>query len=480
MKFVLMFCGSLLYVSLTSLASGLPPNLESAYVRHPLHLAVFTGHNEEAQRLLIAGANPNEFSPYTPLMLAARQGAVSMIELLVAHKADLELSHSNGNNALMYALFNRKLEAACKLIELGANVNPSIVRDYTPLWWAISYQNEDLTFMLIQRGAALNDFLDAPMRAWYITILNQRGLQWVENISSLQALNALHNSLFMAKIAPVFPASQTEKPSATMPELASKLSTAIAAHFKPPAASLDTASSVTQSTQAGSSSDARQTQPMQCCVCQEAFTPTQYPAQGLANCTCVICPECETDYMQQELKKETRHQCPSCHQNMHADALRRHHQSEEEVANWYREHQKRILGALPNWEFCKTRNCPNGMVINNEDQHFFICALCTSNTCLACQKYHLGKCKKPNLFEVHQIEASKRYIRELAKDTTHFRPCPYCGILTERIEGCNSMQCASCKQEWHWNLGKVAKQHDRVTSVPLYRPDIALDFSPQS
>lgn len=476
MKLVLVIYGYLFLFSLASFGSATAPDLP-AYTQHPLHFAVLNGNYNEAERLLRAGANPNELSPYTPLMLAARQDAPLLVELLVQHKANLDISHSNGYTALMYALSQQKLQAAQKLIELGANVNPSIIGNKTPLWWAISYQDAHLTFMLTQKGAGLKDFLNEPMQAWYITILRQQGVQWVENIHSLQALNELHNSLFMAKIAPVFTTSNTEKPSATMPELVSTLRAAIAAHFNPPAAERN---SVTQSAQAACSSDTQPSQPMQCCACQEDFTPTHYPHRGLANCECVMCPECETNYIEQELKKETRHQCQSCHQNMHADALRRVGKSEEEVAKWYREHQKRILGALPNWAFCKTPNCPNGMVINSDDQHFFMCALCTSNTCLTCQKHHLGSCNNSELFDVHQREASKHYIRKLAKDTNHFRPCPYCGILTERIEGCNSMQCASCHQNWHWNLGKVAGQHDRDKSDPLYRPDVALDFSPQS
>jgi hypothetical protein len=33
------------------------------------------------------------------------------------------------------------------------------------------------------------------------------------------------------------------------------------------------------------------------------------------------------------------------------------------------------------------------------------------------------------------------------------RPCPGCGILTEKNGGCNHMTCPQCKQEWCWICG---------------------------
>jgi len=33
--------------------------------------------------------------------------------------------------------------------------------------------------------------------------------------------------------------------------------------------------------------------------------------------------------------------------------------------------------------------------------------------------------------------------------------CPTCGILTEKVNGCNFMDCIKCKIGWCWECNKV-------------------------
>lgn len=34
------------------------------------------------------------------------------------------------------------------------------------------------------------------------------------------------------------------------------------------------------------------------------------------------------------------------------------------------------------------------------------------------------------------------------------RPCPSCGIATDKVSGCNHMTCSACRADWCWICGK--------------------------
>jgi len=77
-------------------------------------------------KLLDAGADPNERTPNgeTPLMMAARNGNVAALELLLSHKADPALKESlRGTMALMWAVEQSHPGAVRTLVEHGADVN---------------------------------------------------------------------------------------------------------------------------------------------------------------------------------------------------------------------------------------------------------------------------------------------------------------------------------------------------------------------
>jgi uncharacterized protein len=82
--------------------------------------------------LLEAGANPDvDVAPLdstgdkrgsTPLILAASTGDVAFLDLLIAHKADVNRPKDDGLTALICAIDNGEFETVRRLIAAGASI----------------------------------------------------------------------------------------------------------------------------------------------------------------------------------------------------------------------------------------------------------------------------------------------------------------------------------------------------------------------
>jgi ankyrin repeat protein len=74
---------------------------------------------------------------WTPLMYAAREGAVGAIRALAETKADLNAQDPEGTTALIFAIINGHADAAAALIEKGADLNLADKTGMTPLYAAV-------------------------------------------------------------------------------------------------------------------------------------------------------------------------------------------------------------------------------------------------------------------------------------------------------------------------------------------------------
>ena len=161
-----------------------------------------SGDIAQLRHWLDAGLDPDYLADRigTGLMIAAWQGDIPMMDLLVARGADLDKANALGERALMhaswrgqadavkwllahgarinsdpfqwsalhYAVFGGKGEVAALLLEHGADINARSTNGSSVLMMAVYEGHEDLVRQLIERGAdtgVKNDWGDGAL-AW--------------------------------------------------------------------------------------------------------------------------------------------------------------------------------------------------------------------------------------------------------------------------------------------------------------------------
>ncbi len=117
---------------------------------------------------------------FTPLLLAARDGHLESVKVLVEHGADVNALAADGKNALGLAIFNGSYDIADYLIDAGSDVNQADAQRMTPLFWAVDRRNMEtapnfpwvvtddplpLIRKLLDRGADPNWVIDNTPRA---------------------------------------------------------------------------------------------------------------------------------------------------------------------------------------------------------------------------------------------------------------------------------------------------------------------------
>ena len=201
------------------LKAGADPNTATSEGETVLLTASRTGNVDSVKALIAHGANVNAREQWlgeTPLMWAAAENHAAVVRTLVAAGADLnsrsdvqeapvlEFPRSGGPNApfprggwtpLMYAAREGAIDAARALSELGAQLNLTAVPETdigvkemkaaadgvgtTALVLAIINVHYDLASMLLDKGADPNVVDLAGMGALYAAV-DMNSLQWVQ------------------------------------------------------------------------------------------------------------------------------------------------------------------------------------------------------------------------------------------------------------------------------------------------------------
>jgi len=113
-----------LHVAEYLLQHGADIQLDNKYGYTPLMQAVMRNDAKMVNLLLDKGAKidqKNFYTELTPLMMAADNGSLEMVELLMARKANLNLQDGRGRSALMHASAARQPKIAERLTQAGAD-----------------------------------------------------------------------------------------------------------------------------------------------------------------------------------------------------------------------------------------------------------------------------------------------------------------------------------------------------------------------
>lgn len=162
------------------LAGGADPNLASAGNGPHLFRAVYEGLEDQVEALLKAGANPN--ATYDSLrkgqtvLIRALEGtkrpnsnapgqrprSMSMLSLLLEHKADVNLADGNGDEPIFFAMdggskdFAEKVPFVETLLKRGANIEARNSAGETPLTVAVTYYGKEMVELLLKHKADPN------------------------------------------------------------------------------------------------------------------------------------------------------------------------------------------------------------------------------------------------------------------------------------------------------------------------------------
>lgn len=124
----------------------------------PLHYAAGLGDSAVAVLLLERGAHvaAGDNTRLTPLHHAAENGQVRLIDILLAYGASVDQRGGvNEESPLQMALVANQLEAAVRLVDMGASVHQNDRRGLNPLHTAALFGRTDAVRLLLDHEASL-------------------------------------------------------------------------------------------------------------------------------------------------------------------------------------------------------------------------------------------------------------------------------------------------------------------------------------
>lgn len=137
---------------------GAKPNFTGETNTSPLHIAALQGNVEAIHLLIKAGTlrNLQDDNGITPLFGAAWNGNPEVLRLLLVADADPKMTDHSGSTPLHVASLKGNADAVKQLIDVGANIHAiaSVLSESdTPLHLAAASGNANIVKLLIQAGA---------------------------------------------------------------------------------------------------------------------------------------------------------------------------------------------------------------------------------------------------------------------------------------------------------------------------------------
>lgn len=165
-------------------------NDEDTSVATPMLLAAYEGHLEIVEKLLNAGRDVHEIDENENLALhvAAKRGHSQVVEFLLDRGAAINLGDTSGFSALHMAVLYRKLDVVDLLIKRGADVDLINTHGKTPLNLSLTRGHQAITQALLDAGAnphktcVDNGQTPIHMIAWKIPELLHCANNWVPRL----------------------------------------------------------------------------------------------------------------------------------------------------------------------------------------------------------------------------------------------------------------------------------------------------------
>uniref|UniRef100_A0A8C9R238 Kinase D-interacting substrate 220b n=1 Tax=Scleropages formosus TaxID=113540 RepID=A0A8C9R238_SCLFO len=124
----------------------------------PLMLAAEQGSLEIVQELIRRGANVNldDVDCWTALISASKEGHVEVVKEFLENGAYIEHREMGGWTALMWAAYKGRVEVTKVLLENGANPNTTGQYSVYPIIWAAGRGHAQIVHLLLRHGAKVN------------------------------------------------------------------------------------------------------------------------------------------------------------------------------------------------------------------------------------------------------------------------------------------------------------------------------------
>lgn len=133
----------------------------AAPAENPVVMAISNNDRKHLVHLLENGASPDaRYRDTCPLVFAAHRGELDVIDLLRAHKADINQKDAQGATALIAAASGGNAALCAALIARGAALDAQDNKGNTALFHAARKKDHD-TFALLVRAGASADIANA-------------------------------------------------------------------------------------------------------------------------------------------------------------------------------------------------------------------------------------------------------------------------------------------------------------------------------
>eukprot|EP01132_Coremiostelium_polycephalum_P008008 gene8008-9853_t len=126
----------------------------------PLLIACYNNNIPSLKKMILSGTDMNyqcKKRGWTPMMLAAQQGHIEILDLLLELKnIDCNIQSSEGNTALFIACSHSRRDIVRNLLSRGANPNIVNKQGVSPLMMASALGDQEIVLLLLQSNSNIN------------------------------------------------------------------------------------------------------------------------------------------------------------------------------------------------------------------------------------------------------------------------------------------------------------------------------------